>query len=81
MAFLDAPDRNSDPCRELSGWPLSEAAMKTSLSIVLAAVLVVGSSLAIMNSACKSNHHSWCAPMSDFRQYVKTRHADRVERY
>ena len=47
--------------------------MKTPLSIVLAAVvLVAGSSLAIMNSACKSNHHSWCASMSDFRHHVKT---------
>jgi hypothetical protein len=46
--------------------------MKTSLSIVVAAVvLVVGSSLAIVNSACKSNHHSWCARMSDFRHHVK----------
>ena len=47
--------------------------MKTPLSIVLAAVvLVAGSSLAIMNSACKSNHHSWCVSMSDFRHRVKT---------
>jgi hypothetical protein len=56
--------------------------MKASLSIVLAVVvLVVGSSLAIMNSACKSNHYSWCAPMSDFGHHVKDRHADRGERY
>ena len=41
--------------REARG-DLSEVAMKTPLSIVLAAVvLVAGSSLAIMNSACKSS--------------------------
>jgi hypothetical protein len=50
--------------------------MKTPLSIVLAAVvLVAGSSLAIMNNACKSSHHSWCAPMSGFRHHVRTAHS------
>jgi hypothetical protein len=50
--------------------------MKAPLSIVLAAVvLVAGSSLAMMNSACKNSHHAWCAPMSDFRHHVKTRHS------
>ena len=50
--------------------------MKTPLSIVLAAVVIVaGGSLAIMNSACKSNHHSWCAPMSDFLHHAKPSHS------
>jgi hypothetical protein len=61
--------------REGSGG-LSEVAMKTPLSIVLVAVvLVAGGSLAIMNSTCKINHHSWCGPMSDFQHRVKTRHS------
>jgi hypothetical protein len=47
--------------------------MKTPLLAVLTAVLVVaGSALAIMNNACKSGHHSWCAPMSDIRHHVRT---------
>ena len=42
--------------------------MNTPLLIVLGAiVLMAGSGLAIMNNACKSNHHAWCAQMSDIR--------------
>jgi hypothetical protein len=39
-------------------------AMKTSLVIALtvAFVLAGGSALAVMNKACKSGHHPWCAP-------------------
>jgi hypothetical protein len=41
--------------------------------IVLGAVaLVAGSSLAIMNKACKSGHHAWCAPISGIQHHVKT---------
>ena len=38
--------------------------MKTSLVIALtvAFVLAGGSALAVMNKACKSGHHPWCAP-------------------
>ena len=36
--------------------------MKTPLLIALVAVVLgVGSTLAIMNNACKSSHHAWCA--------------------
>jgi hypothetical protein len=50
--------------------------MKTPLLIVLGAiVLMAGSGLAIMNNACKSNHHAWCAQMSDIRHHVKTGHS------
>jgi hypothetical protein len=50
--------------------------MKTPLLIVLTAVVVVaGSALAIMNNACKSGHHSWCAPISGIRHPVKTGHS------
>jgi len=46
--------------------------MKTPLLIVVAAVVfVTGSTLAIMNSACKSGHHSWCAPVSGFQHHVR----------
>jgi hypothetical protein len=38
-------------------------------------VLVAGSGLAILNNACKNSHHGWCAPVSDVRQHVKTRHS------
>jgi hypothetical protein len=49
--------------------------MKTPLSIVLVAVvLVAGGSLAIMNNACKSGHHTWCAPISSMH-HVKTGHS------
>ena len=44
--------------------------MRTSLLIFLAAVLVAGSSLAVMNSACKNSHHGWCAPMSDIGRFM-----------
>ncbi len=48
--------------------------MKSPLLIVLAAImLVAGSTLAIMNSSCKSSRHTWCAPMSDIRHHAKTR--------
>jgi hypothetical protein len=51
--------------------------MKTPLLIVLGAiVLMAGSGLAIMNKACKSSDHAWCAPISDIRHHVmKTRHS------
>ncbi len=47
--------------------------MKIPLLIVLTAVVVgVGSTLAVMNNSCKSNHHAWCAPTSDIRHHTKT---------
>jgi hypothetical protein len=49
--------------------------MRTPLLIFLAAVLVAGSSLAVMNSACKNSHHGWCAPVSDIRHHMKTGHS------
>jgi Tfp pilus assembly protein PilV len=37
--------------------------MKTPLAIVLIAVVLLAvSTLAIMNQACKSSQHEWCAP-------------------
>jgi hypothetical protein len=50
--------------------------MKTPLLIALTAfVLVTGSTLAIMNNACKSSYHSWCVPASSIRHHVKTGHS------
>ena len=52
----------------------SEVVMKkTPLLIALTAfVIVAGSALAIMNHACKSSHHTWCAPTSSsIRHYAK----------
>ena len=50
-----------------------EVTMKSPLVIVLAAVVLVAvSTLAVMNNACKSSQHAWCAPMSGVRQHIKT---------
>jgi hypothetical protein len=48
----------------LGGEKQASFAMKTSLVIALtvAFVLAGGSALAVMNKACKSGHHPWCAP-------------------
>jgi choline-glycine betaine transporter len=42
------------------------------LVVLIVIVLVVGSTLTIMNKACKSGYHAWCAPMSTVRHHVKT---------
>ena len=45
--------------------------MKTALVIVLtAAVVIVGSTLTIMNKACKSGYHAWCNPMFTARHHI-----------
>jgi hypothetical protein len=46
--------------------------MKTSVLVILTmTVLVVGSALAVMNNACKSGQHTWCAPTSSVRHHLK----------
>ena len=45
--------------------------MKTPLTILLAVVLTVVSILAIMNNACKSGRHSWCAAKSAVQSDIK----------
>jgi hypothetical protein len=42
------------------------------LVVLIVIVLVVGSTLSIMNKACKSGYHAWCAPMSTVRHHTKT---------
>ena len=49
--------------------------MKTPLLIALVAVVLgIGGTL-IMNKACKSSHHAWCAPVSSIRHHTKTGHS------
>jgi hypothetical protein len=46
----------------------------TFLVVIIVIALVVGSTLTIMNKACKSGYHAWCAPMSTMvRHHTKTR--------
>jgi hypothetical protein len=49
-----------------------KANMKTPLVIAVIAVVVTISTLAVMNNACKSGQHAWCAPMSTIRHHIKT---------
>ena len=50
--------------------------MKTPLVIVVTAVVLVAvSALAIMNNACKTGRHEWCAPVSTIRHHIKTEHS------
>ncbi len=46
------------------------------VAVIIVIALLVGSTLSIMNKACKSGYHAWCAPMS-VRHHLKTR-ADRT---
>jgi hypothetical protein len=51
--------------------------MKTGVLIILtAAALVTISTLAIMNNACKSGYHDWCAPKFSVRHRNNTGHGD-----
>jgi hypothetical protein len=42
------------------------------LVVIIVIALVVGSTLSIMNKACKSGYHAWCAPMSMVRHHAKS---------
>ena len=67
---------DSSAANRLGAAALEVVQMKTPLLVVLGAiVLMAGSGLAIMNNACKSNHHAWCAQRSDIRHHVKTGHS------
>jgi hypothetical protein len=51
-------------------------AMHRPLLIVLTAVvLLIVSAVALMNNACKSSQHEWCAPMSALKHHLKTEHS------
>jgi multisubunit Na+/H+ antiporter MnhC subunit len=46
--------------------------MNSPLAIVLTAIVLVAvSTLAIMNSACKSSRHDWCAPTTAIPHHLK----------
>lgn len=52
--------------------------MKGPVLILLTAVVVLfgaGSTLAIMNNACKSSQHPWCVPIADSGHHAKTGHS------
>jgi len=50
--------------------------MQTPIALIVTAVVLAAfGSLAIMNYACKSGHHEWCAPMSTLRHHIKTEHS------
>jgi hypothetical protein len=50
--------------------------MKAPIAIVITAVLFMAvSALAIMNNACKSSQHEWCAPTPPVRHHTKTEHS------
>ena len=52
-----------------------EVTMKSPLVIVLVAVVLVTiSTLAVMNQACKSGQHAWCAPKSTVQRHIKPGH-------
>lgn len=56
----------------VGGTRISEVAMRAPLLIVLAVVVLgTGSTLAVMNNACKSSHHAWCAPSSDIWHHTQ----------
>jgi hypothetical protein len=58
----------------LRGPAIAEVAMKTALVIVISAlVVIVGSTLTIMNQACKSGYHAWCNPVFTVRHHIKSR--------
>jgi hypothetical protein len=42
------------------------------LAVLIVIMLIVGSGLSIMNKACKSGYHAWCAPMSTAHHHAKS---------
>ena len=42
------------------------------IAVIIVVALIVGSTLSIMNKACKSGYHAWCVPTSTVRHHSKT---------
>jgi hypothetical protein len=45
------------------------------LFVVLTGAVILfgtGSTLAVMNSSCKTGVHAWCAPSSEFARHTQT---------
>ena len=73
--FISASD---NPIRfvGLRGFAVVEVAMQRPLLIFLTVIVLLAvSALAIMNNACKSSQHEWCAPMSAIGHHIKTRNS------
>ncbi len=46
--------------------------MKIAVLVTLSLVVVaMGSTLAVLNNACKFSRHEWCAPVASLRHHVK----------
>jgi len=45
--------------------------MKTSILIILSMTVLIVGVLAVMNNACKSGQHAWCAPMSTVKDHIR----------
>jgi len=53
--------------------PGARVNMKSPLVVVLVAIVLVAvGTLAVMNNACKTSQHEWCAPTSSMRHQIKT---------
>jgi hypothetical protein len=52
--------------------------MKAPLLIVAVVLLMAGSGLAIMNNACKSGDHTWCAPFSSIQHHDENKLRNRL---
>ena len=42
------------------------------IGVIIIIALIVGSTLSIMNKACKRGDHAWCAPMYTVHHHTKT---------
>ena len=42
------------------------------VALLIVIVLIVGSTLSIMNKACKTGYHTWCTPVFTVRHHIKT---------
>ena len=47
--------------------------MKTSVLIIITVTVLIVGALAVLNNACKSGQHVWCAPMSTVRNHITHR--------
>ena len=49
-----------------------KVAMNPVIAVIIVVALIVGSTLSILNKACKSVYHAWCAPIFTPRHHSKT---------
>jgi len=42
------------------------------IAVIIVVALTVGSTLSILNKACKSGYRTWCAPISTVRHHSKS---------